>query len=115
MRTARQTRRQIEAASEDLVFDALAVGPAGVDALVAVDEVATVADLLGEFDYGMYDVPEFDLQTRTLAEFEAAITPAPVEVAPVLELAPSWPVAGLPGQGKATGDLSALYGFGEVA
>ncbi|MBB5852519.1 hypothetical protein ACFQ05_04460 [Amycolatopsis umgeniensis] len=109
MRNARPTRRQIEANSDDLGFDALTITPAGVDALVASDEVTAVEDLLADAGYMAVDLPEFDFEPRTLAEFETEISPAPV-----VELA-TWSVAGLPGQGKSAGALAALYDFGEVA
>ncbi|RSN32217.1 hypothetical protein DL990_20065 [Amycolatopsis sp. WAC 01416] len=102
MRTARPTRRQIEAAAEDLDFDALSVSPAGV------------ADLLADPGYEVSGLPEFDFETRTLAEFEAAITPVD-ETASVVELS-SWPVGGVSGAGKtSTRLLAQLHGFGEVA
>lgn len=108
MRTARPTRRQLEAAADVLDFDALAVSP-----------VEMPMDLLAEFDYEVYDAPEFDLVALPLEEFEAAIIPAGVEAgawAPVVELLSTKVVVG--GQtvrGKSTGDLAALFGFGEVA
>lgn len=97
MRTARPTRRQIEADFGDL----------GFDALVVADEVVAVADLLADPGYEVFGLPEFDFETRTLAEFEAEITPAVDQVAPVVELPSTWLAAGRSTQGK--------YDFGEVA
>ncbi|WP_340687811.1 hypothetical protein LCL61_17575 [Amycolatopsis coloradensis] len=86
MRTARPTRRQIEAAADGLDYDALAMdsfAPAG-------------------WGYEVFDLPEFDFETRSLAEFEVAITPAPVIPLP------------LANRGMSTSAVE-LYDFGEVA
>ncbi|MGW4829749.1 hypothetical protein ACWEOG_19355 [Amycolatopsis japonica] len=92
MRTARPTRRQIEADFGDL----------GYDALVAADEVAAVVDLLADPGYEVFGLPEFDFETRSLAEFEASISPAPVITLPLANRGTSTPVV-------------ELYDFGEVA
>lgn len=100
---SRLTRHQLEAAADHLAFDALAADAA--------------ADVLAEFDYEVRDVPGFDLTALPLAEFEAAITPAGAETAtwaPVVDLSANV-VFGRVHQGKSTGILAALYGFGEVA
>ncbi|WP_410580289.1 hypothetical protein [Amycolatopsis sp. lyj-108] len=99
MRTARPSRRQIEAATDGLDYDALAV-----DSFAPAD-----------WGYEVFDLPEFDFETRTLAEFEAAITPVVEDVAPVVELPSAWAIAGTPGQGKSAAALTAFYDFGEVA
>ncbi|WP_037321440.1 hypothetical protein [Amycolatopsis orientalis] len=105
MRTARPTRRRIEANFGDL----------GSDALAAADEVAAVADLLADPAYEVFDLPEFDFETRTLAEFEATIVPVVDQMASVVELS-SWPLGGVSGSGKSSAHLLAqLHGFGEVA
>lgn len=75
MRTARPTRRHLEATAADLDFDALAEG--GV--FVVGDELAGIA-ALAEFDFEVYDLPEFDSTLYGLPEFEMS------DLAPVLEL-----------------------------
>ncbi|MFD6073673.1 hypothetical protein [Amycolatopsis lurida] len=64
MRTARPTRRQIEAAADGLDYDALAV-----DACVLADS-----------GYEVFGLPEFDFETRSLVEFESELEQVEAEL-----------------------------------
>ncbi|MFJ8912315.1 hypothetical protein [Amycolatopsis sp. NPDC102389] len=101
MRTARPTHHQSDPGTTGLGSDAR-------DVEVALD-MANEALAAAEAGYPVFELPEEDLAAMSLAEFEVAITPAPVfELSSVL-------MGGLSMQGKSTGVLAALYDFGEVA